>query len=399
MINRIRFVLCFIVCFIVANPFFIAFGIKGSIILAVFSFLTVVSTRKVYLQSQQVTVCVLALLYFITSVIAAIYNKDMTPIVFAGFFLLTVFTVMQTSFDFAVRLIEVATQMFVLFIILAIVGAFYYYAGGPPLFSLHLSNGGTNSLYLMTFSNATDFFIRPSAIYDEPGAFSFYICITVALRSLLRMSTQTSGLLLLGGLITLSLAHVIFCVIWTVWLLMSINDRQINLKGILIMTAILLLAGLIYKTGLLDWTFDRAIEFYENPWTNPRQRSLDNTINALTQSDLKNALWFGFDADCVSRKDTCIDFGENPLTPLIYGGLLVAWPYYAFLIIAFASPLYSSHGLIYAGVGVLLLQRPYILEFPYSAIMTLMLVVAIGRSKRFQREAKLEQVVSRNTSM
>jgi hypothetical protein len=398
MINRLRAALCFVLCFIVANPFFIALGIKGSIVLAVFSVLTVGSTRKVVLQPQQLTVYVLAIIYLVTSAISAVYNKDVTPLIFAGFFLITFFTVMQTSYDVAVRFVEVATQMFVLFIILAIVGALYYYAGGPPLFSLALSNGGTNSLYLTTFSNAAEFFIRPSAIYDEPGAFSFYICITVALRSLLGMSNRTSGLLLLGGLITLSITHVVFGAIWLVWLFTSIGRRQINIKSISILAIFLLLAALIYQSGLLDWTFDRAIEFYENPWMNPRQRAFDDTISALTQSNLTDNLWFGFDADCISRKDTCIDFGENPLTPLIYGGLLAAWPYYAFLIISFISPLYSRHGLIYVGVGVLLLQRPYLLEFPYSAIMTLMLVVATGSAKRCRQEVWDGQVAPSHAS-
>jgi hypothetical protein len=339
------------------------------------------------LQPPQLAIYALGVIYLVTAASTAVYNKDSTPLVYASFFLLTFVTVMQTSYETAVRFVEVATQMFVLFIFLAMIGVLYYYAGGSPVLTLVNSDGRENSLYLTTFSNAAEFFIRSSAIYDEPGAFSFYICITVALRSLLGMSNRTSGLLLLGGLITLSIAHVIFGAIWVVWVLTSSGLRQINIKDISILAFFLLLTGIIYHSSLLDWTFERAIEFYENPWMNPRQRAFDSVRLAL--ADSTQGLWFGFNADCIGRQDNCPELGENPLTPLIYGGLLAAWPYYLFLLIAFTSPLFSRRGLIYAAVGVLLLQRPYLLEFPYSAIMTLMLIVAIGGAKPRRRESSV----------
>jgi len=379
MANRLRCVMCFVICFIVLNPVFPAVGIKGSILLVVVAILTIASARVLVSRRSQLCVYALGLIYLVSAAGTAVYNMDSTPLLYASFFVLTFFTVMQISYETAVRFVELATQMFVLFIFLAMIGVVYYNIGGSPLLTLVNPDGRENSLYLTTFSNAAEFFIRPSAIYDEPGAFSFYICITVALRSLLGMPSRTSGLLLLGGLITLSIAHVIFFVIWFVWFFTSNWLRKINIKHIFLLMFFLLSVGLIYVSGILNWTFERAIEFYQNPWMNPRQRAFDEIVHALSYSI--NNLWFGFDADCISRNDNCIDFGENPLTPLIYGGLLAAWPYYAFLIIAFVLPFFSRYGLIYTGVGVLLLQRPYFLEFPYSATMALMFVVAIGGAK------------------
>jgi hypothetical protein len=389
MINRLYFSLCFVICFFVENIIFLALGIKGYIVLLALVVLTLASNRivVVVLQPPKLGVYVLGVIYLVTVASTAVYNKESAPLVFAGFFLLTFFMVMQTSYETAVRFVEVATHMFALFILLAMIGVLYYYAGGSPLFTLFNPDGREQSLYLTTFANAGESFIRPSAIYNEPGAFSFYICITVALRSLLGMSNRISSLLLVGGLITLSLAHVIFAAIWGVWAITSGGCRRINLKSISVLAFFLLLISIIYQSGLLDWTFERAVAYYENPWMNPRYKAFDDVRLAL--GDSTQGLWFGFNADCIARLGDCPRFGENPLTPLIYGGLLDAWPYYAFLLIAFTSPLFSRQGLIYAGVGALLLQRPYLLEFPYSAIMTLLLVVAIGGVKTRRREASV----------
>ena len=372
--TRLRNALGFVICFMATNPVFLVLGINGFVLLLALVLLTVTSMRVVA-QESYLAVYALGAIYLITAAGTAAFNATSTPLVFAGFFLLACFTVIQINYRVAVRYVEWATRMFAIFIVLALIGVVYHSVGGEPLFTLTNPDGRDNYFYLTTFSNSVLIILRPSAIYDEPGTFSFFICITVALRSLLGMPKRPSAILLLGGLITQSITHVIFIVIWGTWAMLSIKTRRKNFTRIWGLGLFILSTWMIYQSGVLDWSFERTINFYENPWMNPRQRYFDNALVAL--ADSAQGLWFGFDQACIRRLPSCTNLGENPLTPLIYGGLLAAWPYYAFLLFAFSSLLYSRNGLIYVAVGVLLLQRPYFLEFPYSATMALIFVVAV----------------------
>lgn len=376
MIKSLKNVITFTVCFVALNPIFYTFGIRGSVLLLVLFFLGVLSIRRVVVSQKQVIVIFLGFLFLATCAVTSLYNKNTAPVIYGSFFLLTVFSVMQTSYHKAVHFVEYASNMMHVLIIFAIIGSVYYYAGGGPLISLFNPDGRENLLYLTTFSNASEFFIRPSGIYDEPGAFSFYICFTVALRSILLMSYRRSALLLLGGIITLSIAHVIFCLIWFAWVLLSERSRLINLRGMLAISVFFVVVGVIYGSGSLEWTLSRAIDFYENPWMNPRHRAFDDVSTALNGS--VSSYLFGFDPDCISRNEKCLDFGENPLTPLVYGGLMASWPYYAFLVLSALSLFWTQKGLIYVAISILFLQRPYLLEFPYSALFALLLIFIVS---------------------
>ncbi len=379
--RSLRIVLCFVVCFMATNPVFLALGLSGFVLLIVLAILTLMSMRVV-VSGPYILGYALGAIYLITATCTAAYNATGTPLVFAGFFVLTCVTVIQIEYRVAVIFVELATKMFAIFIVLALIGVVYHGIGGEPLFVLTNPDGRDNSFYLTTFSNTVLLVLRPSAIYDEPGTFSFLICITVALRSLLGMSKRFSTILLLGGLVTQSITHVMFMAIWGAWAIRSAGIRRKGLSRILEFGLLILSVWMIYQSGVLDWSIERAIDYYENPWMNPRQRYFDNTLMAL--KDSPRSLWFGFDQNCIQRLPGCTELGENPLTPLIYGGMLAAWPYYAFLLFAFTSPLYLKNGLIYSAVGVLLLQRPYLMEFPYSATLALMYVVATRGSIRHQ---------------
>lgn len=377
-LDRWLFVFGFTICFLSLNPVFHAIGIKGSVLLLSFLALTLLNGRIVVSPTHRWSY-VFLVAFIATSWLSSAYNNTLTPLTFALFFSLAFLCMIQTPHQTAVRYVQIATRLMTAFVVLAIIGMFYHLAGGSPLITLVNPDGRDNAFYLTTFSNAEAFVIRPSAIYDEPGAFSFYLCVLVTMRSLLGMSIRTSGLLLLGGLVTQSMTHIIFMAVWFCWVSMSASTKRS--KNISAMLGFLSIALLVYWTGVLDWAFERAIEFYENPWLNPRQRSFDEILYNLESG----GLWFGFSDTCVQRLPECTELGENPLSPLIYGGLLAAWPYYAFLIFAFCAPLFSRRGLLYAGLGVLLLQRPYLLEFPYSAVFALIAVIALGRGATLTR--------------
>jgi hypothetical protein len=62
-------------------------------------------------------------------------------------------------------------------------------------------------------------------------------------------------------------------------------------------------------------------------------------------------------------------FGENILTPLVQGGILMSWPYYAVLAALLAGGLRARARLVELGVAALLLQRPYLLSAGYCLLI------------------------------
>lgn len=168
-------------------------------------------------------------IFFITSAISSLLNASLMPLVYSLFFNITIFSIFQNEDDSSIRMVEWATSLFLVFIILSIIGVLYHLMGGHSLFSLVNADGRDNNFYLSTFSNSETFTIRPSAIYDEPGAFSFYICTLVIMRSRLRMSCQISAILLIGGMITQSITHVLFTLVWFFWAIKNCgNDLGAN---------------------------------------------------------------------------------------------------------------------------------------------------------------------------
>ena len=376
----LQWLLCFIVCFFTMNPVFHTLRIRGFILLIVLALLTIVRNHFCLRFSRAHIVAYVVVIVFIsTSGVSAIFNGTITPVVFSGFFAISVLVVIQTEDVEVCGMVEAASLIFLFFIMMAAVGVVYYQLGGSPLLTLANPDGRSNNFYLTTFSNSiTSFSIRPSAIYDEPGAFSFFICMLVAFRSRLGLPLKGSMLLLLGGLLTQSITHVIFSLLWFGWVLHRRDiDRKAFWHNFFKRFTLALLGGgivvVVLHVGILDWAIERAVFFYKHPWANPRQNAMENIFHILEMKP--DGVWFGFEEACVRRLPDCSGMGENLLTPLIYGGLFASWPYYLFLLIAIFAPFFSRDGLLLFGIALLLLQRPYLLEFPYSALFALGFVV------------------------
>lgn len=369
-LNKTRELSGFTLFFLTLNPIFPAIGIKGVYILAIN---IITSIKYIAVTRKHIYLYLLLALLLLTASFSSNHNNTLTPLIFVFFFSTTLFFLAQFKYDVAVRFIESATKLFTIFIVLSIIGVFYALMGGQPLFHLLNPDGRENNFYLTTFSNATTFTIRPSAIYDEPGAFSFYICMLIALRSIIGLDDKKSIMLLLGGFITQSITHLGFSLIWVTWFFFIKKNKKPSIKHFTYILSLLIMLFLIYQSGIMEWAIERIIDFYENPWKNPRQRAYDEALNAISLNF--SNIFFGFDVECAKRSDACLAYGENPLTPLAYGGLSVSWPYYVFIAASFLSIFFSRNGLLYVGISFLLLQRPYALEFPYSALFALLFII------------------------
>jgi hypothetical protein len=91
------------------------------------------------------------------------------------------------------------------------IGFFYALLGGGPLACVVNPDGRDSCLFLTTFTNTSSLefwgLIRPSGVFDEPGALSFFTIMMVCLNELSGGSKKRSLLLFSLGLVTLSLGH------------------------------------------------------------------------------------------------------------------------------------------------------------------------------------------------
>ena len=104
-----------------------------------------------------------------------------------------------------------------------------------------------------------------------------------------------------------------------------------------------------------------------------------------------NVFLFGLDVDCIVRPAICQQkgynqFGDNPLGPLVWGGITLTFPYY--LIVFFSLFKGIKHvNFIYVGFFLLLLQRIEVMSYGYAlliAILTYVIILRHTRNKQVQ---------------
>lgn len=273
----------------------------------------------------------------------------------------------------------------VLFVVLigAVAGYIYATLGGHALLTIENPDGRNNYLFFTTFSNATfGQFIRPSGIFDEPGALSFFTCLTVASREALRMPRQGSVWLLTLGTITGSLAHLLFFAAFLFHFLLEKN-RTMNAVSLLTATITIGFAALLFLHSsklqlLLDFYQDR-LQFLDGRFAGDNRTDL--FVNALSYLDTKTIIW-GLDVNCILQTIACnpdqyLKYGENPLTMLVQYGLFLALPYYMVTFYITFKAIKGKNFLIF-GVLLLLLQRPYVMNFGYSISIAIYIFILIN---------------------
>jgi hypothetical protein len=299
----------------------------------------------------------------------AAWWQDLKLAFFPAYLGLSILTVAALSRRAARRFVRIMTVVLAVLAVCGLAGQVYAYLGGSPLLTIDNPDGRPASLYALTMTNdAQGNVIRPAGIFDEPGALAFYICMTAACRSLLGMPRKTTWLLLAGGLPTLSLAHLAYMAFHLCSEpLLSARALRALLAGALVLGAAALhpathrtieeriAARLVMEDGRLAG--DNRSELLEN---------------AAAYVDLKSSV-VGLDARCISDWAACQRayrrFGENILTPLVQGGILMSWPYYAILAALLASGLRARRRLVCVGVAALLVQRPYVLSAGYCLLI------------------------------
>jgi hypothetical protein len=346
------------------NPFIQLIPIKITLLFVVHAIFTVFLFKKKndkFLSS----ILAISILYLATNTITSIYNNSITPLLYSILAIISYFSIVRISFfqlDVIVqsltKILCITALLAVLALLLSTFTKFYFFKLGD--------------LYFFPFSLMGDSekLMRPSGFMYEPGQLSFYICLCVSCREFLGLPRKTSIIMILAGMVTQSLAHFIFIAIYFLYILIKL--KKFTIRTVIKILPLFVVALLIYEMGFFDWAFDRALLFINDPLTWPRFISYSNVLSEINGSILN--LFFGPSKILASRE--LVDaYGENILTPIIYGGLLASWPYYFFILFSFIYIFrIGADGIIFIGIALLTFQRPYTLEFPYSLSIGLLLV-------------------------
>ncbi len=341
--------------------------IKGNVIsVLLLLFLIIFNTKYI---ANKLPFAIFIFGSILLSGISAIYWGEAKYLLLQIYFVLSVLTLFCLNDSDLKKIVNYLTVIFLILLFGAFIGFFYAYYEGNPLLTITNPDGRANSLYLTTFTNfAIGNTIRPSGIFDEPGALSFLVCILVCMRELFNFNRKISWLLLFMGLITTSVAHYIFCFFYLIHTLQRVEySKKIILIFCLI--SICCLTMLWFIPPIHDLVSELILNRMNSNLGHDRTIT---TINAISYLNIRSFLW-GIDSDCALGYELCwykrfSNYGDNPLSLLIHWGFLISSPYYLSLIYSFWRGAVKKDFYIF-GLFLLLLQRPYIMSYGYSALL------------------------------
>jgi hypothetical protein len=366
---------------ITPSPIFLNFGLlKGNIYFIIAS-LYFFLTQKIKLYKNDLYIISLILLFHSSAII---YWRELKLIYFPIYFWISWLIATNLNKKLLEDYIDFATKICMILLVGALLGFIYTFFGGQPIFSIKNEDTRLNEFFLTTFSNTHILnIIRPAGIYDEPGALSFIVCLVVAGRKFLNKSNKKSWILLILGFITLSLAHFVFV---TLFLLQDM--KKYNLKSVLLfLSASLALYGIIYFSFLkdvFDTFFFSRFKFENGEMAGDNRSALIK--NAYNYLNFKTFL-FGLDVDCIVRPESCLQkgydqFGDNPLGPLIWGGITLTLPYYIISFMVFLKGVIKFN-FVYIGIFLLLMQRIDVMSYGYALLIAIVLNIAFKSSKNY----------------
>ena len=279
-------------------------------------------------------------------------------------------------------IVKAGTLLYIILLIGAFIGFSYAISGGPPIYEFPNPDERTNYVFLTTCTNlyisqvipGMTNIIRPSGIYDEPGTFSFFLCILIAFRVITGKNDILSFFMLLAGNITFSVAHYIFFVFFNLYMLGKYYKKKIFILYI----ATIVLASMFLLYQYYD-IFDRML-FRRLQGTalteNNRSVQVEGCLRILKNApSLFEVIMFG-DREIEEKGDFIL---TNPLGPLVYHGLLISWIYYLCMAIFLLGGIISKkYRFILWAILLVYAQRPFYFLYGASTAFYIIAVTTIN---------------------
>lgn len=313
------------------------------------------------------------------SVIPTLYWQQPRLMLIPIYFVLSVLAVSVLSKDDMKAFVELLTWLVLILLLGAVFGTLYAYFGGVPILEFANEDGRLNQLYLTTLTNSQfENFIRPSGIFDEPGALSFVTCLIAALRHALGYNKKTTWVLLALGFVTMSVAHLIYTLLYAAE---EFKDHR-RVKVVFI-TAVAIICSWVVMTIFqsIQDIFSTLLlsRFSDDTLGSLGQDRVTTLMNAAGYIDI-NTFMFGLDSDCAVGFAHCTfdkgyeNYGDNALTLLVHWGGFLAFPYY-FALAYLTVKSIQQRSFVMFGILLLLLQRPYVMSYGYSLLIVLTIFV------------------------
>jgi len=333
---------------------------------------------------------VIAFLFFITlSLVSSVYWSHIRYAFTPVFFFISLMLLYTYRLSDIKQSVNIISNVLLVLLILSTLGFVYAYLGYPGIRVGTNPDGRGVTFYLSTLTNAAyNFggrrFIRPSAIYDEPGSLSLIVCMCVVCRHLLKMDQKKSIYLLLFGFITLSAAHLLFTIVYVFSLVIMKINKNLLTASLKFKYFVWLTIGIVFLVQVFDvinaLLFSRI--FTLNIETIAGNR-LEPFLNALSLISINTFLW-GLDPICISDANRCSNlYGrvrDNPLTELVTRGIFSSLLYYALILYFLVVSVLDKRMVILLGVVVLMMQRPMALNVGTEVFLALTIVI-ISKTK------------------
>jgi hypothetical protein len=370
---RYNAVFLFIIGLLLISPLFALLPKASTIINLLIIFFILLKQKNI---REYKLILFVTILTLSTALIPALFHSDFQYLFLSYFFLSALFIVLQCEREDILQFVDIATNFIILLLLGSFIGFLYAFLGGSPIFTFSNPNGIPNEFFLTTMTNARWInIIRPSGIYDEPGAFSFFICSIALFRKLLNLKSNKTWLILFLGLITFSVAHILYL------LFHVISEKKllkISTSKFMIFSILLIIFFVISFTPVWD-AFDMIFfSRFKNtgvglfPGDN-RSDMFFNTWNYIIDNPI--VIYFGMplNTDFVNIASEYGNIGANMLMNLLRWGIFSSWQFYAILLIFIKNSFKSRSHLVYIGFILMLSQR----EFIYVVSYSMMIIVAI----------------------
>lgn len=284
------------------------------------------------------------------------------------------------------KLLRFLTWFTLALLVAGLIGIVYSAAGGTPLFEIQVGYR-TTRLYLTTFSFASiSNFIRPSGIFDEPGAFAMYAAIVTMFNDTLRQNHMLNLMIVMLIVFTGSLAGLALVILY----LLTSNLMNIRRKFRLKFIVGLLIALLITLVLFPENQFTRAVDVFYSDRLTLVDGGLagDNRSNQISDFfGIVNDEMLLRGAKNLTQDYTHIDQSSNPFSITFGYGLIISLPYFALLSWLVLTTIKHGFRNSYTSLGllILLLQRPYIYHMSWSILIAavIWLLYVEGRDRRF----------------
>lgn len=251
-----------------------------------------------------------------------------------------------------------------------IIGLVYSIGGGQPLLEVPVEYR-TTYLYLTTFSFALiGDIIRPSGIFDEPGAFAMYVAIVTMFNDVLQKNRFINIALIVFLVFTGSLAGLFLALLY-VFFSNSVQVSRLKIMG-LITVSLGVFAFVIYAfpnnvfSSALNTFFGERLQIVDGRLVGDNRSNQITDFFALVDDEM---LLRGQKAS--HREYYEEDQSSNPFSIIFGYGLVISLPYFALLLWLIIVTLKNGFRNSYTSLGllILLLQRPYIYHLSWSIVI------------------------------